>query len=143
MSATLNLPLMIAAALNALAALLHIGCIVFGASWYRFFGAGERMARLAEAGHWRPTLITSAIVIVLSVWALYAVSGAGAIAKLPLLRTTLCVIAAIYSLRGIAGLAYAAFGAGVSATFWWWSSAICLAFGVVHIIGLAQVWQRM
>ncbi|MGQ4584278.1 hypothetical protein [Lysobacter sp. F60174L2] len=36
--------------LNAIAALLHVGCIIFGASWYRFFGAGERMAQLASAG---------------------------------------------------------------------------------------------
>ena len=25
---------------------------------------------------------------------------------------------------------------GNSATFWFWSSAICLAFGVVHLVGL-------
>jgi hypothetical protein len=139
----MNPMLMTAAALSAIAALLHVGCIVFGASWYRFFGAGERMARLAEAGDWRPTAITSVIIAVLSVWALYALSGAGAIAKLPLLRIGLCAIAAVYSLRGLAGLSYAVFGAGADAAFWWWSSAICLTFGIVHIAGLMQVWSRL
>jgi len=28
-------------AMSAVAAALHLGCILFGASWYRFFGAGE------------------------------------------------------------------------------------------------------
>ncbi len=143
-----NLPLTIGAGLNTVAALLHVGCIVFGASWYRFFGAGEGMATLAEAGDWRPTVITAGIVVVLSVWALYALSGAGAIRTLPLLRIALCAITAVYLLRGLAGFAYAAFGAGfegarTDATFWWWSSAICLAFGIVHAIGLAQVWRRL
>ena len=77
MSPTPNAWLLLAAALDAIAALLHVGCIVFGAAWYRFFGAGERMARLAEAGDWRPTVVTSGIAIVLSVWALYALSAAG------------------------------------------------------------------
>ncbi|NOT87824.1 MAG: hypothetical protein HOP03_06550 [Lysobacter sp.] len=134
---------MLGAALSAIAALLHVGCIVFGASWYRFFGAGERMVRLAEAGDWRSTAITSAIVAVLSVWALYALSGAGAIPELPLLRIGLCAIAAVYSLRGLAGLLYAAIGARADAAFWWWSSAICLVFGIVHVAGLMQAWSRL
>jgi hypothetical protein len=143
MGAAINPLLIIGAVLSAIAALLHVGCIVLGASWYRIFGAGERMARLADAGDWRPTAITSVIVAMLSLWALYALSGAGAIAKLPLLRLGLCAIAAVYSLRGLAGLVYAAFGARADATFWWWSSAICLVFGIVHVVGLTQVWSRL
>ncbi len=139
-----NLSLTIAAALNAIAALLHVGCIVFGASWYRFFGAGERMARLAEAGSWRPTVITAGIVVVLSVCTLYALSGAGAIRTLPLLRIALCTITAVYLLRGVAGLSYAALGAmRTDATFWWWSSVICLVLGIVHALGSTQAWRRL
>ena len=36
---------------SAIAALAHLGCIIFGGDWYRFFGAGEQMARMAEAGN--------------------------------------------------------------------------------------------
>lgn len=143
MGAAANPLLILAAALSAIAALLHVGCIAFGAPWYRFFGAGERMARLAEAGSWRPAVITSVIVAILSVCALYALSGAGVVAPLPLLRPGLVAITAVYTLRGVAGLLYAAFGARAGATFWWWSSAICLGFGVVHIAGLLQVWPRL
>src|SRR3546814_5357018 len=46
--------------LSVAAALLHIACIFGGPDWYRFFGAGEGMARAAARGDLRPTLITLA-----------------------------------------------------------------------------------
>ena len=98
-----NLLLVIGATLSGLAALLHVGCIVFGASWYRFFGAGERMAQLAATGSWRPAFITTFMALVLSAWSLYALSGAGVIPRLPLVRLGLCVITGIYLLRAVAG----------------------------------------
>jgi len=67
----MNIFLLIAGTLSAVAAILHLACIYFGAPWYRFFGAGEQMAVLAEQGSIQPTMITSSIVLVLSVWSLY------------------------------------------------------------------------
>jgi hypothetical protein len=134
--------LIVAAALDAVAAALHVGCIAFGAPWYRFFGAGERMARLASAGSWRPTLVTSAITLVLAVWSLYALSGARVIRELPLVRPVLCVVTGIYLIRGIAGLPFLPFAAGRTTTFWWWSSAVCLVVGFVHLAGILQRWGR-
>src|SRR5579872_5367305 len=98
-----NLALMIAAALNALAAALHFGTILVGPAWYRLFGAGERFARAAEAGRAFPAVVTSAIALVLLVWAAYALAGAGVIGPLPLLRPALCAISLVYLLRGLAG----------------------------------------
>jgi hypothetical protein len=135
--------LIFAAVLSTLAALLHVGCIVFGAPWYRFFGAGEEMARLAEAGSWRPTIITSGIAVVLLIWALYALSGAQVIGRLPLLRTGLCVITAVYLVRGLAVVPVVIWMPGQNTAFLWWSSMICLGFGVVHAIGVRQVWGRL
>ena len=132
--------LILGAALSAVAALLHVGCLVFGASWYRFFGAGERMAQLAAAGNWRPTLITSGIVLVLAAWSVYALSGAGVVPRLPLVRTALCIITGIYMLRGLAGFPIAA---SSGSAFWWWSSAICLAIGLVHLTGVRQAWAQL
>ena len=132
------------AVLSAIAALLHIGCIIFGAAWYRFFGAGEKMAQLAAAGSWLPTLITSGIALVLTTWALYAFSAAGIIPKLPLLRAAICTITSIYLLRGMAGIALATFAPGSNrAAFWWWSSAICITIGAVHAVGTWQVWPQL
>lgn len=139
-----NNPFLIAAAtLSALAALLHLGCIAFGAPWYRFLGAGEQMAQMAASGHWYPTVITLGIAVVLLVWSLYALSGAGIIMKLPLLRTVLSAITGFYLLRGIAYPVLEPNFPGNSAAFWIWSSVICFSFGVVHFIGLRHAWSRL
>ena len=139
----MNILLVVAGALSALAALAHIGCIYFGASWYRFFGAGEQMAIMAEQGSLRPTIITSGIALVLSIWSLYAFSAAGLIGKLPLIRTALIIITAIYLLRGVAGCFFISNPLGRSPEFWFWSSAICLSLGLLHLIGLKQQWASL
>lgn len=132
-----------AAILNGAAAALHIAIIFAGASWYRFFGAGDRMADLAATGHWYPAFLTSLIALVLTGWALYALSGAGVIRPLPFLRTALCGITGIYLLRGVAGTFFFVFPSQQGVLFWLWTSAVALAFGVVHLVGLRQVWQRL
>jgi hypothetical protein len=136
-----NVFLIAAALLSALAAALHVGCIVFGAPWYRFFGAGERMAQMAIAGSWYPTIVTVAIAAVLAAWSLYALSGAAVIRALPLLRPALCIITGIYLLRGLLILPLAVLGR--TTPFWWWSSTICLLIGAVHLVGVWQVWPRL
>ena len=141
MEDTRNAFLIAGALLSALAAALHVGCIVFGAPWYRFFGAGERMAQMAIAGNWYPTVVTGAIALALAMWSLYALSGAGVIRALPLLRLALCGITAIYLLRGLVIVPLVVLGK--STPFWWWSSMICLLIGSVHLAGLSQVWARL
>lgn len=136
--------LIIAAVLSGTAALAHVGCIVFGAPWYRFFGAGEKMARMAEAGSPVPGVVTAGIAVVLAAWAAYALSGAGLLPRLPLLRLVLVAITGVYLLRGIAGLVLAAVAPGErSVEFWCWSSLICLAIATVHIVGLRKVWPSL
>ncbi|MDT3297235.1 hypothetical protein Q4Q57_19090 [Shewanella sp. SP2S2-6] len=139
----MNVFLIIAGALSAVVAILHIGCIYFGAPWYRFFGAGEQMALLAELGSIQPTLITSGIVLVLSIWSIYAFSAAGVIVRLPLLRLALILITFIYLLRGVAGFFLVSSPMGRSPEFWMWSSLICLSFGIIHFIGLKQQWSNL
>ena len=142
MRAESNIWLLIGASLSAMAALLHIAVIIGGPDWYRFFGAGEEMARMAAAGSPVPALMTLCIAAVLAIWALYALSGAGRIRRLPLLRTALCVITAIYVLRGLALIPALAIPA-LREPFNVWSSVICLCFGAVHLVGLFQVWKRL
>ena len=134
---------LVAAICSGLAALLHIGCVVFGGDWYRFLGAGEAMAQMAAAGHIYPTLITSAIALVLLVWALYALSGAGVILRLPLLRLGLSVIAAIYLLRGVAFVFLMPMFPDNGLTFWLVSSGICLFIGAMYVLGLRQAWPTL
>jgi hypothetical protein len=140
---TSNRFLLAGSAASAAAALVHFGCIVFGAPWFRFLGAGEGMARMAERGEPYPTLMAASIGAVLSIWALYALSGAGVVRRLPLLRTALCAITAVYLLRGVAFVPLQPLFPGNSLTFWLLSSGICLAIGMVHAIGLRQRWREL
>lgn len=141
--AAVNPWLLAGGTMSAIAALLHVGCIVFGAPWYRFFGAGERMAELAAAGSRYPTLVSTFIVAVLAAWAALAFSGAGLLPHPPLLKAALCAITAIYLARGVAVLPLLVWSLGRTSAFWWWSSAICLAIGTLHLIGLVQTWPRL
>ena len=138
-----NLPLIVGACLSALAALLHVGIIVGGANWYRFFGAGERMARACEQGRWYPAIITAAIAVVLAIWSAYALSAAGVTGKLPLLKPALCAITAIYLLRGLVLVPVLVMPHTAATPFGLWSSAICLVFAATHLVGLVQVWDRL
>lgn len=135
--------LVLGAALSAIAALLHVGIIIKGASWYRFFGAGEKFARAAERGERWQDVVTLGIALVLFAWAAYALSGAGVIGRLPLLRYALVLITGIYLLRGLVLVPILLLSFDKVTAFWVWSSLICLSFGIVHAIGLAQVWQRI
>jgi hypothetical protein len=129
---------LIAAGLASLGvALLHVGIIVVGGAAYRYFGAGERMARMAERGIAEPTMITTALVVLFLAWAAYAFSGARLIGPLPRLHTALLLIGLIYAGRGLALLPQIYLlvtGAEVPlrhAVF----SAISLGIGTLYVVG--------
>jgi len=127
--------------LSLAASLLHLGCIVGGPSWYRFFGAGEAMARAAERGSIRPALITAVIAAILATFAAYAFSGAGLVGRLPFVRAALVAITAVYLLRGLVLFVPAALRRpDLSANFLFWSSLIVLVFGIVHAVGTWRAW---
>lgn len=137
-----------AAILNFIGAALHVLIILGGPDWYRFFGAGEEMAQMAENGDITATLLTLVIIVVLSIWGLYALSGALMIRRLPLLKTALVVIIGIYCIRGIYGffLPYISDHPSIQnlgLSFWLWSSSICLSIGVIHLIGVKKTWQYL
>jgi hypothetical protein len=129
--------------LSVLAALLHIACIFGGPDWYRFFGAGEGMARAAARGDLRPTLITLAIGAILLIWAAYAFSGAGSLPRLPLLRTGLIVITAIYLLRGLIFVPLNMLRHTHSSEFAIWSSLIVFIYGAVYAAGTFKAWRHL
>jgi hypothetical protein len=143
MQAAVNIPLAVGAALSAIAALLHLGIIAGGPSWYRFFGAGERLARAAAQRKWYPTLVTLGIAAVLGAWAAYALAGAGVIGALPMLKTALVGITAIYLVRAFAYAPLVLAKGGRITPFVVWSSLICFVFGLVHLMGLVQRWPAL
>jgi hypothetical protein len=143
MQAAVNIPLAVGAALSAIAALLHLGIIAGGPRWYRFFGAGERFARAAAQRKWYPTLVTLGIAAVLGAWAAYALAGAGVIGALPMLKTALVGITAIYLIRAFAYVPLVLAKGGRITPFVVWSSLICFVFGLVHLLGLVQRWPAL
>ncbi|MGY0653079.1 hypothetical protein ACW7GZ_14710 [Luteimonas sp. A537] len=143
MAGPTNKLLIVSGALSGLAALTHLACLAVGAPLFRLLGAGEQMAQLHAAGHWYPTAVTLTIAAVLAIWSAYALSGAGVLRKLPLRRTVLSAVTAIYLVRGVAVVPVMAYFPGNSITFWVVSSSICLAIGLVHLVGLRQSWVRL
>lgn len=130
--------------LSAVAAALHLACIAGGGDWYRFFGAGEVVARAAESGSPIPALMTLGIAAVLGIWAAYAFSGAGKIRQLPLLRTALVLISAIYLWRAAMVVVPSAWGRpDLSPAFVLWSSAIVLVYGLTYAIGTSLAWPNL
>lgn len=135
--------LVIGGALSAAAAVAHLVCIVVGAPAYRLMGAGERMARGAEAGKLLPMIATLAIAAVLGTWALYALAGAGVIAPLPFMKAALTAISVVYLGRAFGfPLLKAAFPEN-SQAFWWVSSSICLVIGALHAYGTLARWHEL
>ncbi|HEY0112312.1 MAG TPA: hypothetical protein VGB59_04080 [Allosphingosinicella sp.] len=129
--------------LSAAAALLHLAVIVGGPDWYRFFGAGEEMARMAERGEITPTVVTLAITLLLATWAAYAFSGAGLIRRLPLIRLALVIISIVYLLRGLViAPALALNGTGID-PFTFWSSLIVLVYGLAYAVGTWRAWPSL
>ena len=135
--------LMIGGALSVAAALLHIACLIGGPDWYRFFGAGEGMARAAARGDWQPTLITLAISTVLLIWAAYAFSGAGTLPRVPLQRTGLVTITAIYLLRALIFVPLHLGRPQHTDSFAIWSSLIVLLYGTAYAIGTIKAWRYL
>lgn len=134
--------LLIGGFLTGIASLLHLAIIWGGPSWYQFFGAGERMARLAARGSTYPAMVTAGIAATLGLWAVYAFSGAGFIRRLPFLRLVLRLIAAVYLARGILAIPVVLIVEGPymqqlrgRMVFMVVSSAICIGLGLCYAIG--------
>ena len=141
-----NKLLIIGGALSLVASLLHIGIVIGGSDWYRFFGAGERMAELAEFGSAYPAIITITIAIVLALWGLYAFSGARIIRPLPLLKQVLAIISFVYISRGVFGIPMVIYldhpylnELEERMTFMIFSSVISLSLGLFYWFGLARI----
>ncbi len=144
-------PYLLAAALACFAAALaHLGIIVGGPEWYRWFGAGEQMAQMAEQRLWLPALMTLAISLALFACSLWGLSAAGAIRRLPLRRTALVLIILVFLGRGTVGALVMSISDDPylqelqqRPLFLVVSSAICIAIGVCFLIGVRQRWRQL
>lgn len=138
-----NIFLLVGACLSSTAASLHITCIYFGGPLFRFLGT-EKMAKMYDAGNYFHPIIASLILAtILLTCSTYALSGAGIIRRLPFLRLVLTCITLTYLARGSAFPFIIKYFPGNSMLFWYCSSSIIFSFGVIHFIGLKQVWTQL
>ncbi len=137
-------PWLVAAGAGSLAAsAAHVACIFGGADWYRFLGAGNRMASAVERGAMLPHVITAGIAGVLLVWALIAFSAAGLIVRLPLFRIALVLISAVLLLRAAGIFVPSLWLPEHTATFRAVSSAAVFALGACFAIGTFAAWPSL
>jgi hypothetical protein len=90
-----------------------------------------------------PAKITLAIAALLTIWSLYAFSVAGIIRRLPLLRTALILISAVYLLRAFALLPILILRPQLVDTFAVVSSLIVLCYGSAYAIGTLTQWSAL
>ncbi len=129
--------------LSIIAALLHIAIIIGGADWYRFFGAGEEMATMAEQGSLIPSVVTFGIAVVLLIWGIYAFSGARLLKRLPFIKPVLVLVSAIYLIRELWLIpAFVVVPEQVD-SFLIWSSLVSFIFGLAYAIGTKQEWSNL
>ena len=142
---TAGRPFLLAAGwLSIAASLLHVACILGGPDWYRFFGAGEELARAAERGSPVPAIMTAVIAAILAGWAAYAFSAAGLIRRLPLRRTALIAIAAVLFARTAMAFVPAAWAPENNTTaFIFWSSFACFVLGLCFAVGTSGAWRSL
>ena len=130
--------------MSVAACLLHIVCIIGGPDWYRFFGAGEVLARAAERGSPVPAVMTAVIAAILATWAAYAFSAAGSISRLPLRRTALIAIATVLLARSALAFVPAAWEPeNRTIAFIFWTSFACFVLGGCFAVGTWRAWSTL
>ena len=138
--------LLLAGWLSVAIAALHIVIPFLGAPAFRYFGAGEEMARQAEAGSLRPAAMTLGLAVVFTIFGLYAFAGARRLRRPPLLRTGLAVIATLYTLRGLEllpELVQYARGSETLAPRHLAFSFVSLVIGILYLLGSALLWRSL
>ncbi|PWQ99559.1 hypothetical protein [Leucothrix arctica] len=135
--------------LTAIASLTHIVIIIGGANFYRFFGAGEKMAVMSEQGSKYPTMVTFVIASILAIWSLYAFSGAKLVKQLPFTKVILSLVTLVFLARGLLAIPVVIFAdspymleLAENMTFMIVSSVICLIIGICYGLGTYQVIKQ-
>jgi hypothetical protein len=138
-----KLVLLLGAIANFCIALFHLVIVFVGAPGYRYFGVTQ-LAEMQEKGSMVPTALTLGLTIMFTLFATYALSGAGVLRRWPFLRTVLLTVGAIYILRGlpvIREIIELAFGdkAYLMAVFF---SAVSLLIGIAYVVGTIPLFKR-
>ena len=125
------------------ASMTHIWAIFAGPAAYASLGAPLDVVASAEAGTWYAPTITAFIAVIILGWALYVLSAAGRLPRLPLLRTGLIAIVTVLVLRGLIVLPIAILIPAQLTGFVIWSSFLCLVLGALYGVGIIFGWTKL
>jgi len=119
---------------NLVIAAAHAIGLLWAWSMFRAVGIERDMRELATQGAALPYVLTLVTAGAFLVFGLYALSGAGDLRRLPLLRTGLVVIAAIYLWRATWATGAISDGDGAQVAF----AAIALLIGLCYACGAVR-----
>ncbi len=116
---------------NLVIAAAHAIGLLWAWTMFRAVGIEGDMRLLAESGAALPYVVTLIVAAGFSLFGLYALSGAGDLRRLPLLRTGLVVIAVIYLWRATWVIGAISAGDGAQVAF----AVIALLVGLCYAAG--------
>jgi hypothetical protein len=131
--------LILVALIATFTALAHLSCIFLGPSCYKAQLAPSEIIQSAIDGTFLAPVSTVVISALFLLCAVFAVSGAGFIKKLPLLKPVLISISGLCLVRGIVTIPFSfLFPEMVStfsivAGFIWFLSGILYLYGFIHV----------
>lgn len=138
--------LTVSGAASAALAVLHLAVIVAGPPGYRYFGAPEEFATLAESGSTAPAVLTATFAAIFAVWAIYGFGGASLIRRPLLVRLGLVLIAGVYLLRGLSIVPEALLLLRAPDAFpprFLVFSLMSLVIGLCYALGTRHAWRRL
>jgi hypothetical protein len=142
---TIYKPLLSAAGILSFSVALFQVVITFSPAWSRYFGAPAEIATNI------PLLYVTglAAAVIFAIFGLYALSGAGYVRILPMLRMGLLAIGCIYTLRGLVVIPILLITVGYIQSSdpvpptGLFSSVISLLIGLIYLTGTLGSWQNL
>jgi len=136
-----NLLLRIGGYMNILIAIAHIVGLIWADQMYEFTGVGRQMEDLSRIHSAYPFLLTLFVSIAFFIFGLYGLSAGEEIFALPFLQNCTYLIATVYLLRGLGGLALEKFQDFPSSNQIIFSS-IATSIGLFYLVGALVKWNR-
>ena len=131
----------IAAGIAVFGALIHWIAPVLGPDFYAFLRAPAVVVQSARQHTWLAPVGALVIGMLMLVCALYALSGAGLIRPLPLLKTGILVTGVICLVRGLAVLPFLLLMPKTVTAFNIIASLIWFICGLGYVLGAWRHWQ--
>lgn len=137
------LALLVGAGIAVFGALIHWVAPLLGPDWYAFLTAPAWVVDSARQGTWPAPLGALVIGGLMFVCGWYGLAGAGALPRLPLLRSGLCCIASICLLRGLLLLPFLLYHYALLSAFDIVASFVWFSAGLAFLLGTVSRWQLL